>query len=149
MEFPVYATTELVARLNALNLAAYPDDVGTESRVRLYKNDVTPDANMVPATFTECDFVGYVPKDIVMSVATLNDQGLVNSRSNLCSWLTAAGADPSTVYGVFVTSRDGTSLIAAQRFDEPQQIGGALPQSISGVWRTSEPLTSMGWLSVE
>jgi hypothetical protein len=148
--FPVYPTTAYVERLTALNASFYPTDSPDEKTVaRLFTNDITPDLNSSVVSFTEADFATYVQKPVEMSPVSLNDQGLVTSRSGLLNWSTLAGAATQTIYGVFIVSLLTGKLVAAQRFEQPQQVGGPLPQSVSGVWRTSEPLTTYGWIDVE
>jgi len=149
MSFPGYPITNLIQRLTALNLAQFGDE-DEATKIHLYTNDVTPDPNMTEATFDEATFTGYAALDVEMTAPSMNDQGLVTSRSGLLEWATPGGGtvDPQTIYGVYITQAD-LGLIAAQRFEEPQTVGGALPQAISGVWRTSEPLSSYGWLDAE
>lgn len=147
MSAPVVPTTELIVRLTALLTAEYQADPDTE--IHLYKNDASPDANMTLDTFVEADFDGYAALPVVMNAPTMNDVNMVVSKSALVNWTTAAGVDTQTCYGIYITDPAGTNVIAAQRFDEPQVVGGALPQSISGVWRVSEPLTTYGWIDVE
>lgn len=147
MAFPVFTTAEYVIRLAALIAAEYP---GTPdfSQARLYKNDIEPDANMTALTFEEADYTGYLAKDITMAAPTINDQGLIVSRSGVLNFPCAAGVATQTIYGVYFTTTDG-NVFAAQRFNAPQVQGGEFPTTISGVWRTSEPLTTYGWIDVE
>jgi len=149
MSFPIYPISNLIIRLSQLNAAQFPNP-DEPSEACLYQNDVSPDPNMTEDTFVKADFTGYVDKTLTMVSPSMNDQGLVTSRSNLLHWSTPGGGSvaPQTIYGVFIVNFDG-QVIAAQRFDEPQTVGGSLPQAISGVWRTSEPLSSYGWLDAE
>lgn len=148
MSFPVYSTAALFTRLQALLDAGYPVGV-TAANIHLYKNDVTPDANMTPATFEEADFDGAPALDVVMGAISLNDQGIVVSRSNSLEWTAPEGEPTQTVYGIYITNSANTVIIAAQRFDVPQVMGGAYATAVAGVWRVSEPLSSYGWIDTE
>lgn len=148
MNFPVYPLTNQVQRLTVLNAEQYPA-APEQAVIRLFKNDVMPDVNADVAYFTQADFAGYNAINLVMGAVAVNDQGLIVSASNLCRWSTAAGVASQTIYGLFITDSSGENLIAAQRFDTPQTVGGLHPQAIAGVWRTSEPLTNYGWIDVE
>jgi hypothetical protein len=149
MNFPVFTTNEYLARLTALITAEYPVEVGDETMCRLFKNNVTPDANSTAASFEQADFNGYAAVKVVMQPPSMNDQGMVVSKSNLINFSTAPGEDVQTVYGVYFQSLINDRILAAQKFDTPQVMGGALPQAVSGVWRTSEPLSTLGWIDVE
>jgi len=148
MSAPVYGTVEYIDRLTALIVAEYAG-AGDSASIHLYQNDIEPDANQTVDTFVEADFAGYGSVELEMSAPSMNDQNMVVTKSNLIDFTSAAGVDPQTIYGVFIKSQDGLKVRAAQRFDTPQTMGGALPQAISGVWRMSEPLTTLGWIDVE
>jgi len=148
MPFPILPIEANIRRLAAIITEEFVGD-DDAALVRLFKNDVNPDPNMTVETFEEADFAGYVPQDPIMQAPFVNDQGMVVSTSVLLAYNSAAGVDPQTVYGIFVSNPEGTRLVMAQRFDEPQQMGGALPQSCRGILRASDPPSSIGWLSVE
>lgn len=148
MSAPVYGTEEYIDRLTALIEAEYAGE-GDPASIHLYKNNIEPDANQTVDTFVEADFEGYAAVELTMTSPTMNDQGMIITKSNICNFTSAAGEDAQTVYGVFVKSQDGTKVRAAQRFDTPQQMGGVYPQAVSGVWRMSEPMTTLGWVDVE
>lgn len=148
MGFPTYNTLGLIDRLTALNAAGYPADP-TEATIHLYGNDVSPDAGMQAGTFELLSGGGLDPQNCMMGAPSLNDQGLVVSKSGLINFTTEAGDDPITAYGVVITNHTYDKVIAAQRFDTPQQLGGPYPQAVTGVWRSSEPLTNYGWIDVE
>jgi hypothetical protein len=144
--WPTYTTLQLIARLTALNVQAYPGTPDFTS-VKLFKNDINPDANSITSQFEEADFVGYVDVNCVMGAVSLDATNSPVSQSNLCHFQPTDDVNPNTIYGVFVVTAAGV-LIAAQRFDAPIQMNNAFA-AINGVWRTSEPLSNYGWLSVE
>jgi len=148
MSFPVYTTNDYILRLTALIASQYPV-APNQTTIRLFKNNVEPDANMTLATFVEADFDGYGAQQLLMAAPSMNDQGIIVTKSGLIGFESAAGVDPQTVYGVFLVLEDEVTVIAAQKFDEPQQMGGVYPQAVAGLWRMSEPLSSYGWLDAE
>jgi len=148
MGSPVYPTQQYIERLTALNAADYVV-APNQAQCRLFKNNVEPDALMNVDTFVEADFVGYGAVPLTMSTPSMNDQGLIVSKTNLCSFNCDEGAENQPVYGIYITDKDSLKVIAAQRFDEPQNMGGPYPTAVNGVWRTSEPLTTYGWIDVE
>jgi len=148
MSAPVYTTQMYLDRLNTLKAQYY--QAGEDGSVlKLFKNDVVPDENSTLESFEEADFTGYAEVDLVMGNAAMNDQGMIVAGTNLCEFTSAGGVDTQMIYGVYVEQPGGSGLIAAQRFDTPQVMGGVYPQKISGIWRTSEPLTTYGWIDVE
>lgn len=147
MGFPVYGTNEYLVRLGGLITAEYPPL--TPAVIHLYKNNIAPDANQIPSDFEEADFDGYEAVPLVMSGPTMNDQGLIVTKSSLVDFQSDTPSTPQTVFGVYITNAAGTRVIAAQQFDVPQNMGGTFPQACTGVWRMSEPLTNIGWFDVE
>lgn len=148
MSSPVVPKLMNLTRLTILNESLYLDSPN-QAKCKLFKNDVEPDENMTPATFVEADFSTYAEVDLTMLAPTLNDQGMAVTKSNLCNFTTPEGEPEQVIYGVYITDALGTVIIAAQRFDEPQSMGGVFPQAITGVWRYSDPLTNYGWVDVE
>lgn len=136
----------LATRLSELNGIFYPGSPNN-TRLKLYMNDVTPDANSVLASFTEADYVGYADVALTMGAVGLNNQNLPVSQSNLCSFQPSAAGWTGLVYGIYIVDVS-SNLICAQRFDNPEPMDTEL-SIIKGVWRTSEPLTNYGWISVE
>lgn len=148
MSFPVYSTLQLVARLARLN-EIFPVLPAQPLTLRLYQNNVSPDAGMEVGTFVEADYSGYVAANVFMNAPSVNDQGLTVSRSNMIEFPALAGTAPQTIYGIYITDANNEAVFVAQRFIIPQTQGGNVPTAISGIWRTSEPLSSYGWLDVE
>lgn len=146
MPFPVIPTLELINRLAALNSFEYPL-TPNQAIVSLYTNNISPDENSTATSFVTDPSLS-TPL-VVMGLPAMNDQGMVVAKSNLLNWGTLPGDPVITCYGIFITDHTGDTLIAAQKFDTPQILGGSLPQAITGVWRVSEPQSSIGWLNVE
>jgi hypothetical protein len=143
--WPTYTTNQLLARLTALNALNY-GGAPLGSELALYINDVTPDANSVLASFEEPDFEGYERVPLTMTPPSLNDSLIPVSQSNLCTFRPTSLGEAFVAYGVLVV-KSGL-IVAGQRFDIPINMGSTT-QAINGVWRTSEPLSNYGWLSVE
>jgi len=148
MSFPVTPTSELFRALDAMLTARYPS-ADTIAKCHLFTNNITPDSNSTVESFDEAAYVGYATANVVMSAATLNDQGMCTARSGLIVFNRSGGTTPVTVYGVFITNSDSDEVIGAQRFDVPQVAGGEFPTTISGVWRLTNPQSSYGWLDAE
>jgi hypothetical protein len=144
--WPTYPTIQLIARLNALKAAFYK---GTPdfSVLKLFANDITPDANSVASMFTVPTFTGYADVNLTMTTASLNDANIPVSQSNLCHFQPTADGSTDIIYGVFIVDSTGL-LIAAERFTNPIPVPTTL-NAIAGVWRVSEPLSNYGWLSTE
>lgn len=148
MSFPVYPTQQYLDRLTALLAADFPATL-TNAKCHLYDQDVTPDASSTVDTFHEADYTGYAALPITMTAPSINDQGMVVSKSNSLNFPCAAGVDTVSIYGIFITDSTGDVLLAAQKFDTRQVQGGQYPTSVTGLWRTSEPLSSYGWVDAE
>lgn len=143
--WPQYTTLNLVARLQTLNTTFYPG-VESPSMLKLYKNDITPDANSIADQFEEADFVGYADVALAMGSVSLDAANIPVSQSNICHFQPSNAVNPNLIYGIFILADSGI-LIAAERFELPVPMNNALA-AISGVWRTMEPSSNYGWLSV-
>jgi len=84
----------------------------------LYKNDYTPDANDVKASFTEADFTGYAARTLTRSswnaavVSTTKAEASYGSSPE--SW--TCGASGNTVYGYWVEGAASSDILWAERF---------------------------------
>lgn len=111
-----------------LNILAYILASGDiDLKYRLFKTNITIDANTVLADFTECDFDGYAPLDSVTEPAvTVNGSHEANSIGDLLTWTcTATMTPPQQAWGMYVTFTDlGThdALLMAWTFDAPISI---------------------------
>ncbi len=93
--------------------------------IRLYQNDVTPSDTDTLATFTECNFSGYVEQSLLnwSPPATVNDKA--ESQADAVSYTHDGGPTSNQVYGYFVTDSAKTILYYAER--DP-----AAPRSMAG-----------------
>src|SRR3990170_1563784 len=70
-------------------------------QIRLFKNDHTPTVNDVLGDYTEADFDGYGPQNIVW-----NSSIIVSNRAkalgNLVQWTHTGGPVNNDIYGYFV-----------------------------------------------
>lgn len=145
--WPVVPTDTLILRLDELKTLFYPATPDF-ALLKLYQNDVSPDANSFIGQFTEATFTGYADVELTMTAARVNDQNLVVSTSNICSFSRTDNLSSQTIYGIYITDATNSILLAAQRFDTPQVMSG-LTDVIRGVWRVSEPISNYGWISIE
>lgn len=144
--WPVTPTETLILQLDEARTVWYPSP-GTPTNLKLYVNDVSPDENSVAAQFTEPTYTGYADVPLVMNNASVNDQGVVGSQSNLCSFRVTSTGGTDLVYGFFVVT-DGGILVSATRFETPQPMQ-VVNDVIVGVWRVANPPSNYGWISVE
>lgn len=84
--------------------------------LRLYKVDVTPDANSTVGTFTEADFSGYSAKTLNRAswsaAITISDKA--TSQYPQQSW--TCGVTGNTIYGYYVLGANSGTLLWAERF---------------------------------
>ena len=89
--------------------------------LRLYVNDYTPDASMIPSSFLEASGGGYAAKTLSHGVAAI--QGGPPPQAvypNQVFTFTGALTTNPTVYGYYVTNIAGTKTYWAARLDTPQ-----------------------------
>jgi hypothetical protein len=145
--WPTFPTAYLVTQLTARNGSTYQPGGGPNASIRLFVNDVTPDANSIAAQFTEPTFTGYAAVNLTMDAVSLNNTNVPVSQSNLVRFQPSADGGTDQAYGIFITTAAGV-LIAAERFDAPIPMQ-VTTSAVTGVWRVSEPASNYGWLSVE
>lgn len=94
--------------------------------VRLYQNDITPNANNVLGDFVAATFPGYTDQVIQpgMSAPIVNPGGQAFSQSAVLSWVRGAGVGTQTIYGyvVFTTDGSGNTIFGAERFATPRTL---------------------------
>lgn len=145
----IYTQQAFVLFMEGIKAALFVEEAETE--IHLFTNDIQPDQSIPISGFTEATFTGYTLKEVYpMSAPAQNDQGLIVCQSELIRWDAAAGAEPQTVHGAYITTvQDNTYPLVSFRFAEPQVMGGPLPTTIAGVYRFSVPLSPYGWIDVE
>lgn len=82
-----------------------------ELRVKLYKNDVTPDEDSVTGDFTEATFTGYA--SILLDDWTRTDASAVHS---MLEFICTADQTAENIYGYYIVRTTSNELIAAKRF---------------------------------
>jgi hypothetical protein len=98
------------------------------SRVRLFKNNYTPDQNTHWVDFIEADFSGYAPCPTPLAI----DQGLQATQFDLWKFnsatFTMTSAPGQMVYGYWIDFFDPTTslrvVLWAQRFNSPFYFSG-------------------------
>jgi hypothetical protein len=91
---------------------------GTGTRIKLFKNNITPAGTDVLATYTEADFTGYA--DVVTGAwvaATLDgsNRGIANAPDAV--FTQTAITVTNNIYGYYVTDNPATEVLWAERFD--------------------------------
>jgi hypothetical protein len=116
---------------NALKPTAGPS---SGYRVRLFKNDYTPEEDSVTGDFTEADFTGYAEVAITQSnwpTPVIVDD-IAECTSTVTPTYTATGGGGQLVYGWYMVEADFSTCLFAQRFDTPRNM-------ISGAVETLNP----------
>lgn len=88
-------------------------------RIRLYKNNLTPDEDTVYGDMTECDFSGYAQVTPSFGAASVvSHKGkIVDSAAR--NFTHNGGGTSNTVYGYYVVDSTGTRLLWVERFASP------------------------------
>ena len=101
----------------SLNKIAPGDDV----KLKLFKNDVTPDEDTVIGGLTEADTAGYAAIALAKADWTVASVGDVTTAEQPQKTFTLTGA--GSHYGYYITNTAGTGLLWAERFsDAPHSI---------------------------
>jgi len=95
-------------------------------KIKLFINNITPDANTVLGDLTEASFAGYsfisIPS-VAYPAPTINGSGQAESDSGTLNWTcTSSPGSPQTVYGLYVIMEDTSALkklLFAAAFDTP------------------------------
>ena len=109
MALEVCSTGEVLALKRLLNHTAADD-----CKLKLYSDNITPDDDSVPGSFTECAIAGYAAKTLTGASWTVETSESVTTGSYAEQTFSFTGS--GTVYGYFVTDNAGTTLIWAEKF---------------------------------
>jgi hypothetical protein len=92
--------------------------------LHLYKNDYTPHRESVVTDFTEADFVDYA--SVTLTVAgwqpAVLDMGAAQKKWGSDFLAFATSGTSQVIYGYYVTTADGLTLVWAERFPAPQTV---------------------------
>lgn len=103
----------------SLDTLAAALNAGT-AKLRLFKNNHTPDEADDISDYTEADFSGYAAATIGAWNAATYAGGLANVEATTAQTFTnSTGAVGNDVYGYYVTDSAGTVLYYAQRANSP------------------------------
>jgi len=89
-------------------------------RVRLFKNDITPDEGDVIGDYTEADFDGYGSYKTAVYGTPATSSGTSFVVGGSLFWQHDGGATSNTIYGYYVTQNDDTTLLRVERFGTPK-----------------------------
>lgn len=108
--------------LEAIASAAPLNEILDGAELRLYTNAFLPNADMVPADFTDATFVGYaLITPLVWSVPGNTGTGrLVHVEGNFVAGAIAPGGE--TVMGYVVTTAAKAAVLFAEQFADPVNI---------------------------
>lgn len=88
----------------------------TNLKLKLYSNNVTPDASVTNSSFTEVAGGGYAAITLVFANWTIT--GGVASYPLQTFTFTGPTNSPGTIYGYYIVDTDDVSFIWAQRFPD-------------------------------
>lgn len=97
--------------------------------LRLFKNDLTPDADTVLGDFVEATFSGYYRRDLARSAwsapATVGTRAVVEHTGNPLVF--SAGSGSQVIYGYYVYSPVSGAVAWCERFDVPRTVAPGSP----------------------
>lgn len=133
---PGYQGAVVVPDVSLNYLVGTPQMTLAAMKMSLFTNDVQPDRASVLGTFVEATFDGYSNKTISVSGEGLDGDGNSVQEENLCHWQKTAGANSDTIRGIFVTTADGLTLLAAAR----------LPQDVAMATNGDQLIVLLSWI---
>lgn len=112
--------------LDDLVVAGPPAGLLNGALVKLFKNDMTPSGLTLLADLDEADFTGYAASGAVTwDAGFTNEAGDGEIIGDTKQFLASGAAVANTVYGYYVTSGDGLTLLFSERFAVPKLIDAA------------------------
>lgn len=96
--------------------------VNEDYTLKLYKNNVAPDENSLPATFTECDFSGYAEKTLSRASwsSAVTISGKATSQYPQQAW--TCGPTGNTIYGYYILGSNSGVLLWAEKFSASRPV---------------------------
>jgi hypothetical protein len=86
--------------------------------LKLYRTNVTPNANSIPASFTEANFTGYAAKTLTRSswnsAVTVSNKAESSYGASAQSW--TCGTTGNTIYGYWVEGSTSAKCLWAELF---------------------------------
>lgn len=83
----------------------------TEIKLKIFKNDITPNDNTVVGDFIETDIIGYFAKTLAGANWTVTN-GVATFAEQIFTYTSG-----KTHYGYYVTNSDGTAVLWCETFD--------------------------------
>lgn len=83
------------------------------AKLRLFKNNVTPDNTFTTASLTEADFTGYAAITLAAWGASTLSAHIASALQTKQSFTITSGSQ--TIYGWYITNSAGTVLLASGR----------------------------------
>ena len=113
-------------------MVSVPWSLSETWKLRLYKNDISPNKNTVLADLTEADYDGYLPQDLARDgwTAPVTIAGVAVCFYGFQPIEFFAASGLQTVFGYFMTvdaDSDPELLILTQRFDSAVNVTAAVP----------------------
>jgi hypothetical protein len=92
------------------------NDLTIGTRVRLFKNDITPSASDGLGDYTEADFSGYSAVTVTQGSASVVSGKAQNVLSPSAVFSHDDGGTDNNIYGFYVTDATPSTLYYAERF---------------------------------
>lgn len=101
-------------------------------KLRLFKNNITPDQDTETADFTEADFTGYAEKTLTRS--GWSDPTTVSNKARMDYsveqiWTCSGGSN--TIYGYYVVGTTSGVCLWAQLFASPRTVDNGVVVSVT------------------
>ena len=111
------------------HVLSVPWSSGDSWTIHLYKNNFTPNKDMVLSDFTEATFGSYAAKTLTRATWTpaVTFSGIAISFYGTLPLTWTSSSGPQTCYGYYVTEDAGGELLFAQAFDSPQIVTALAP----------------------
>lgn len=77
------------------------------TKIRLFKNNFTPNKSSIDTDFEEADFDGYAAEDLDYDPVFVNATPRTQVNAASVTWVRAAGPTDNDVYGIYITDNAG------------------------------------------
>jgi len=109
-------------RFTRSTIRAAIETLMTDSKLKLFKNDITPDGLSEVEDFDEADYVGYADIEGTVGPTVGTDPAtneLIARWAEGTSFAVGAIVGSQLIYGWYLTNTAGTGLVLAKKFDTP------------------------------
>lgn len=83
-------------------------------KIKLFKNDITPDSDSVTGDFTEATFTGYA--SVLLDTWTITPGTTPEAVHSLISFESTADQTSENIYGYFIVRTSTNDIVGSKRF---------------------------------